>query len=329
MLLEKQCASKHSNSYVYFPIKDISKARIKKLLLTWKIDAAIEHADTARPIPATQGYRNRARAILGADLGRNAALGYDIMGNIAIIDVGYAPKRKEAAIAAEIMGTHPAVRTVVAKAGAVSGRYRRRDYRYVAGERTFTALYKENDCRFKFDIRRSFFSNRLSYERSRVASLANDRENVMVMFAGVGPFAIEMARAHRCAKVVAIELNRRAWEAMCENILLNKTENVIPILGDVARESAKYEDFADRIVMPLPKSSMRFLDEALLVAKRQATVHLYAFGPAGSAFEDVAGEIMRHAKENGYSAKILFKRIVRSYSPKEIEVVVDYRISKR
>jgi tRNA G37 N-methylase Trm5 len=39
--------------------------------------------------------------------------------------------------------------------------------------------------------------------------------------------------------------------------------------------------------------------------------------------------IREHAKRNSYSVRVAFKRTVRNYSAREIEVVIDYRISKR
>ena len=41
-------------------------------------------------------------------------------------------------------------------------------------------------------------------------------------FAGVGPFAIEIAKSHPRASVLAIELNPSAYGYMLKNIRLNK-----------------------------------------------------------------------------------------------------------
>ena len=174
----------------------------------------------------------------------------------------------------------------------------------------------------------NFFSNRLSFERARISGLVKDNEKVMVFFSGVGPFAIEIAKAHRKANVVGIELNKYASKVAIENIKHNKVSNVKLENGDVKKLSKKYKSFADRIIMPLPQMSLTFLDEVLLVAKKGATVHLYAFGSNEGAFDDTINAIKAHAKERKYKIKIAFKRAVRPYSPKEIEVAIDYRISK-
>ena len=102
------------------------------------------------------------------------ARGYDLLGNIAIIEEESRAKEREKA--KELLGTHKQVRTVLAKAGAVTGVYRIRKVRYVAGERNYTADYRENNCLFRFDVRKTFFSNRLSFERTRILGLVKPKE---------------------------------------------------------------------------------------------------------------------------------------------------------
>ncbi|MGH2639847.1 MAG: methyltransferase, partial [Rhabdochlamydiaceae bacterium] len=164
---------------------------------------------------------------------------------------------------------------------------------------------------------------------SRITPLVKDREDVMVMFAGVGPFAIEIAKAHPKTDVVAIELNKNAYKYMLENIKLNKVPNVRAVNGNVKTVSKRFDGFADRIVMPTPTSSLMFLDQAVKVAKKRCIVHIYAFGSSESAYDDVYGRIKEHAKENGYRIRLLLKRAVRPYSAKEVEIVLDYLIRKR
>lgn len=254
------------------------------------------------------------------------ARGYDLLGNIAVIEpMGRPEERKKAH---ELMKTHAHITTVLAKAGAVSGRYRTRKHRFVAGKRTKIAVYKENGCTFRFNVDKSFFSNRLSYERSRIMALAKKGENVMVMFAGVGPFAIEIAKSHPKSEVVAVELNRNAYKYMLENIKLNKVQNVTALNCDVRKIPRKYNGFADRIVMPMPKSSLMFLDRVLNVVKSRCIVHLYSFGNSETAFDDVYGLIKEHAKKNGYRVKPILERAVRPYSAKEIEIVLDFLVIK-
>jgi tRNA (guanine37-N1)-methyltransferase len=324
-LFNRQSRVVHSASYVYFPIEDISVARIKKLFRGLKVVRRTEKDRSGH----TPTYRERMESLLTKKEFADAIKGYDLLGNIAIIDVREHLRKKEKKIAEFVLQTNKQVSTVVAKVGAVGGRYRLRRFRYIAGVRTFVSRYSENGCRFEFDIRKTFFSNRLSFERARIAKQVKSQDNVMVMFAGVGPFAIEIAKAHATANVIAIELNKDAFLSMKDNIMLNKTINVKPILGDVKAEAKKYSNTMDRVIMPLPKDSPKFLNSAFQVSRNKAVLHFYYFGDMKTAFADAIKLVKKSALDNGRSATVISKRVVRPYSPSEIEVVVDFRLGSQ
>ena len=314
----------HSGSYVYFPV-NISDARIKKLIE--KSGTGIVKLDR----PANRkpsNYQELLKEKLGVAEMKELTVGFDLFGSIALIDVPSGLEKKEGIIAHAIMMANPRIKTVLAKAGPISGVFRTRKMRFVAGEKNFIALHKENGCMFRFDVRKVFFSGRFAFERTRITQLVSPRERVMVMFAGVGPFAIEIAKAQKKSKVVAIELNRYGYKYMLDNIKLNKTDNVTPVLGDVRTAVNHFKGFADRIIMPMPKSSDTFLDEALLAARKKAIVHIYTFAQVENQFERIKSEIVQHAKANGYKVRFISGRVVRPYSAKEAEVVLDYAIIK-
>jgi hypothetical protein len=52
------------------------------------------------------------------------------------------------------------------------------------------------------------------------------------------------------------------------------------------------------------------------------------FGGAESVLADSWKTIKEHAKTNGYNAKMLGHRVVRPYSAKDLEIVVDFGIDK-
>ncbi|MGB9732823.1 MAG: class I SAM-dependent methyltransferase [Candidatus Micrarchaeia archaeon] len=302
-------------SFIYFPILDGAENNegIKRF-------GAIGEAKFEKSV-ARIDYKAELERILGEGV---ASKGYDLLGNIAIIDAEPKVAKK---IGKLILSLNKNVETVLRKKSAVKGRYRKREYAYVLGKRNYVAHYKENGSIFEFDVRKVFFSPRLAYERQRIASLVRENEHVMVMFAGVGPFAIEIAKKAPTAKVVAIELNRYAYKYMLKNIELNKVKNVEAVLGDVKTLSKKYKGFADRIVMPLPKESYHFLDSAYLVAKKKAIVHYYTFVDRGNTSE-AEEKIKKFFKKYGTRIEILDKRMVRPYSAHEIEMVVDFLIIK-
>ena len=323
-LLDTHRYVQHSPSYVYFPV-NISDAKVKKLIESCGAERVMRKEATGS---GKMALRSMPKPKLTSNELKSLEKGFDLFGDIALIEAPRGSKDKEKTIANAILKANPRIKTVLAKAGPISGIYRTRKLRFVAGHKNFVALHKENGCIFKVDLRKVFFSSRFAFERNRIVSLVSERERVMVMFAGVGPFAIEIAKAHKKTKVVGIELNRRGYEYMVENIKLNKTENVLPVLGDVRVAAKDFHGFADRIIMPMPKTSYKFLDEAFAVARKNAFVNIYSFSTIENQFNSIKDEIREHAKEHGYKVKFIFGRVVRPYSAKEAEVVLDYKITK-
>ncbi len=257
---------------------------------------------------------------------RDFSRSYDVVGNIAVIDSKPTFAKK---IAREIMKTNKNVKTVLRKGGAVSGTYRTRKHIYVTGKRSYVAEYRENGCIFHVDLRKCFFSTRLAYERNRIADLVKNKENVLVMFSGVGPFAIEIGKRVKSANVVGVELNNDAYKYMKENIKLNKVGNVLAVHGDVKSYTKKHKNFADRIVMPLPMTAYKFLGSVYSASKNKCTVHYYSFGDASSAFVDNIVALENFFSRRNASIKIIGKRTVRPYSSRMVEVGIDFVLYKK
>jgi tRNA (guanine37-N1)-methyltransferase len=312
-----------NNSFIYLPLSSKPESRVGDYLRK-NFRARIVDTGFGKK-ESRSDYRETLLELLGKREYEKARKSYDILGNIAIIDAEGRTARK---LAEAILTTNRNVKTVLRKGGAISGRYRTRKYYHVMGKRNYTARYRENGAVFEFDVRKTYFSTRLAYERQRIVNKVKDGERVMVMFAGIGPFAIEIARARKRARVVAIEINRNAYRYMLNNIRMNKTPNVVPELGDVKRIANKYPHFADRIIMPLPKESYKFLDSVLKVAKNGCVVHYYAFGDSRSAYEEHAKKLTEFFRKHGRRIGIIDKRIVRPYSSTEIEVVLDVRVDR-
>jgi len=322
-LLDHKRKAKHGSRYVYFPLID---ARTKTKKLIGSSAKLVNRKDDG-----TKGHLTYSELLEGAlskDELKLLARGYDAFGSIAIIEIPDELQPKARAIAGAILKSNKHIKTVFAKAGAVSGLYRIRRVRYIAGEKTSMAHHVENGCTFVFDIRKTFFSPRLSYERNRICKLAKSSENIAVPFAGVGPFAIEIGKTHPNSNIIAIELNRQAYNYMVKNISINKTRNVVPICGDFSRIAKEHRDWADRIVMPSPTTTMNFLGSVIQMAKKSATVHMYVFCDAKNGINKKQEEITKFMKKNGYKTSFLFSRIVRTYSKNEIEAAIDFTISK-
>ena len=320
-LLDNKHKVMSRNSFIYFPVRNMNKDTF--IFLQSKLGGKVVRVtfDTQNDM---KSYKMMLKKALG-DNYENAPRGFECIGNIAIIDANAKIAKK---IGSVIMEVNKNITTVIRKEGAVKGRYRKRKYSHVIGRRSFITEYKENGAVMKFDIRDTFFSTRLSFERSRIAALSKGNENVVVMFAGVGPFAIELALKNKEANVVGIEINRKAARYMKENIELNNTKNVAAVSGDVKRVSKNYPNFADRVIMPLPKDAGSFLDSVAIIAKKKCVVHYYAFVDINGGLENLVKKLNAFFSSRKMKFEVIMWRVVRPYSPKIIEVVIDFKVAR-
>lgn len=200
---------------------------------------------------------------------------FDIIGDIAVIEIPDEFQKYEKLIAEAIMEMHKKVETVAKRSSITSGIERVRKIEVIAGEEKTETVHKENGLRLVVDLNKVFFSPRLSNERLRVESQIENGETVVDMFAGIGPFSILIAKRHKDTKVHAIDINKYAVDYMKRNMVLNKIGNVNPVLGDAKTVTKNLGKVADRIIMNLPRSSLDFIDSIPSIAKDGATVHLY------------------------------------------------------
>lgn len=326
-LFDAQRRVKHSPSYVYFPILSISRNRIKKLLEGSGAELVEEKEGAARQ--EKRSYSEMLKSVTSKKEYESMPRSYDILGNIAVIAKREKLMGKEKELARVIMRIHPNVKTVVAKGGGISGKFRTREFKHVLGKRNFIATYRENGCAFTFDVRKTFFSNRLAFERSRIMGLVKGGERIAVLFAGVGPFAIEIAKRNPKTEIIAVELNPYSYKAMKENIKINKVKNVTAVKADVKKPPARLRNFADRIIVPMPTASTEFLDSIARIARKTAVVHLYSFVKLENMAGETMGKVIEHARKKGYKTKLLFTRKVTPYSHGDVEIVVDYKITKK
>ncbi len=202
---------------------------------------------------------------------------YDIIGNIAILKFNKKVKLKEKKkIAEKFLKEHKNISTILEKTGKFSGRLRKQKTRYLAGEKTKEALYKENDCIFRLDIDSCYFSPRLSSERKEIASKVKKGENILVLFGGVSPYAIAIAKQKKAKNVISIEISKECNKYAKENVKRNNV-NVGLIRGDVRKVLPKRKEKFDRIVMPRPNLKDSFLDVVFPKVKNGGIIHYYSF----------------------------------------------------
>lgn len=249
---------------------------------------------------------------------------FDIVGDIAIFaDMPDELKKKEKMIAEDLMKLHHNIKVVCKKIGKYSGKYRTPKLKVIAGEKRKETTYTENKVKLILDVEKVYFSPRLGTERKRIADLVKKNENVLVMFSGIGPYTIQIAK--KAAKVTAIEANPVAHKYALKNLELNKIKNATVLKGDVKKIIPKLKEKFDRIVMPLPKNAYEYIVDALKVAKKGCMIHLYAFSNDWE-LKDLKDKIVNECKKKGKRCRIL--KIVKAgeYAPHVNRVCVDFSI---
>lgn len=249
---------------------------------------------------------------------------FDIIGDIAIIELPEELMEYGKAIGEAILKVHCHIKAVFAKGSKVSGEYRVRELIHLAGEKRTETLHRENGIRLKLDVARVYYTPRLATERMRVFEKTQPGEIVFDMFAGVGPYSILLAK--KAKLVFACDINPWAIMYLEENKKLNKTPNVVPILGDVRKVAGQIK--ADRVIMNLPKFADKFLKEAMMSVKSGGIVHYYGFGPEEDLFSEHKQKIKAVARELGFKVEFLDERKVRPYAPRQFNIAIDFRIWK-
>lgn len=260
-----------------------------------------------------------------------ASRSFDIVGSIAIIELPpEASARERKAAAKAVMATHPRVKTVCRKAGATGGEYRIRPVEVIAGAKTTRTTHRENGCNYHADLNKTYFQPRLSHERERIAAMVGKGERVLVLFAGTGPYAINIAKRQPAAEVVGVEINPDAARMFKENIALNKTANATAVNEDAKKflERKQFHEWADRVVMPHPSGCHEFLPLALQACKNGATVHYYAIVENDGGAESEEAAVKATCKKQGFGCKIIYARRALAYSPHAFQCAIDFKVRR-
>jgi tRNA (guanine37-N1)-methyltransferase len=245
---------------------------------------------------------------------------YNVVGDIAVLELAPSLLAKKKLIGEALLKTFQSIKVAALKTMMVSGEYRVPGIEVLAGEDRTETQHREHGCVYKLDVAHAYFSPRLGHERMRVAEEIRDGERVLVMFAGVGPYAILAAKKAK-AEVTAVELNPKAVEYMRWNVLRNKVK--VDVVGGDVRAAVPALGQFDRIIMPLPKQADTFLDVALEALKKGGTIHYYTF--AHNTLE-ATGHLAETVGSLGHRVRILKAVPCGSYSPCMDRICVDFMV---
>lgn len=252
---------------------------------------------------------------------------YDVLGNIAIVKFPKDTKvRDKKQFANKLLRENKSVKTVLEKIGKFKGRLRKMQTSYISGKKTKEILYRENRCIFRFNLDTTYFSPRLSNERKEIAGKVRKGDRVLVMFAGVSPYSIVIAKNSKAGRVVSVEINREANKYARLNIELNRLKNRVELIqGDVKRVAGRLKEKFDVIVMPRPQLKDSFLQQAFMLSKKSTRVYYYDFCKVDETGK-IVEKIKAEAKKARKKIKILKVKSAGEIAPYKIRVRVDFRV---
>ena len=250
---------------------------------------------------------------------------FDAIGDIIVLRLPDPLRDFERPIGDAILRWNPKVRTVAVDEG-VSGELRVRKVRVVAGEPKTRTEHVEFGLRYIVDVEHAYFSPRLGSERLRVAKQVRPGEVVVDMFAGVGPYAILIARTRKAKAVHAIDANPAAADLLRENARRNRAETVVVHEG-AGQELLPGLAPVDRVIMDLPQTAREFLPATVPHVRQGGVVHFYTITDR-TLLKEAGAEAVELARRGGRTAKVLGSRIVRGYSPGKVHLAIDLRITR-
>ena len=239
---------------------------------------------------------------------------YKKIGDVLILDNNYSNDDYE-----ELSKKHN-VKTIM-KIDHIQGTKREPVYKILYGSETET-INKENGCLFKLDLAKVMWSKGNNNERLRIAKLVEDDETVMDMFAGIGYFSIPIGVHANAREVISIEINPNSYHYLCENIKLNKADNITPILGDCKDVAANFK--ADRILMGYVKTTHHYLRAAIDSLNKGGILHYHETVPEKLIRTRPIERII--SQSDGRDVELLKINKIKKYSPGVWHVVIDARI---
>ena len=268
-----------TGNYLLFPLK-------KTRGIVKKFGGKIVEKNLRRVVKPVTGLKEALGKILPSEPVEKFPRSFDQIGDIAVLEIPRGLGKYEKVIARTLGRINPRINVVAKRAEKYSGKYRIRPITVLDGEKRSETIHREAGVRLKVDLNTVYFSPRLGKERLRIAKLVGKKEKVLVMFSGIAPYGIVIAKKNPSAEVWNIEWNPRAVELAEENIKLNKLgKRVHSLGGDVRKVIPKMKKKFDRIVMVLPFENKEFLVDALMVSKKGTRIHMYSILKEGAVDE--------------------------------------------
>ncbi|WP_435348228.1 class I SAM-dependent methyltransferase [Haloarchaeobius sp. HRN-SO-5] len=257
----------------------------------------------------------------------SAPSSWAVVGSVVLVSLPELDAEAERDVGEALLDLHGEADTVCAREG-VDGEFREPSVRVVAGLGDTETVHVEHGTRYGLDLSRVMFSPGNQAERVRMGYVADPDERVLDMFAGIGYFALPMARAG--ARVTAVEKNPEAFRYLGENAAMNDVlDRMELVLGDCRDVEAT----ADRVVMgyydaaePATDGDRDYLDAALDALEPGGVVHVHATEPDTDPWTRPVARLETVAAGHGRDVTVRDRRRVKSHSEGVAHVVVDARV---
>jgi tRNA (guanine37-N1)-methyltransferase len=322
-----------SNSYGYIPLKTMVsnleelEKELNNKITGFSDEIAIEiiEKDLIAIKKPPKNLSENLKGKLSTEEIENLKKSFDIIGDIVILEI---PKNfeKYKNIIGKSALDFTKRKSVFMKKSGIEGVIRTRKIEHIAGENNSKTIHKEHGMRLSLDIKNVYFSPRLATERKTVFDQVKNGENILDMFAGIGPYSILIAKTKN-VRIYAVDINKIAIEYMKENIQLNKiTGRIIPFYGDINQIAISFKEKQlkfNRIIMNLPGLAYEFLDLAISLIEDGGTLHYYEFS---DNFDQLINRVEGIAIKYNKQIDVLNKRKVKSSSPGMWHMSVDVKI---
>nr|XP_031309676.1 tRNA (guanine(37)-N1)-methyltransferase isoform X1 [Camelus dromedarius] len=293
-------------------------------------------------------YENfKSEEILRAVLpeGQDVTSGFSRVGHIAHLNLRDHQLPFKHLIGQVMIDKNPGITSAVNKINNIDNTYRNFQMEVLAGEENMMTKVRENNYTYEFDFSKVYWNPRLSTEHSRITQLLKPGDVLFDVFAGVGPFAIPVAKKN--CTVFANDLNPESYKWLLHNCKLNKVDQKVKIFnldgedflqGPVREELmqqlgplSKERKHSVHIVMNLPAKAIEFLSafKSLLDGQPCSSellpiVHCYSFSKDANPAKDVqerAGTVLGISLEACSSV-----HLVRNVAPNKEMLCITFRI---
>ena len=250
-----------------------------------------------------------------------------VLGSVVLADFTDCPRPAEVGDA--LLDLHREADTVLDRGDGVHGERREPSVSVVAGAGDTETVHVEHGTRYAMDLAAVMFSPGNKAERARMGDAVSEGERVLDMFAGIGYFALPMARAG--AAVTAVEQNPAAFRFLTENAQLNDVAgNLDAVLGDCREVEASVDravmGYYDALGGPVAGERPGYLAAALDALEPGGVLHVHAAVPEAELWDRPVGRLREGCERAGRDVAILDRRRVKSHSEGVCHVVLDARI---